>query len=716
MNKQALENAKLASNYHRQGQLQAAIAHYQQAIAFQHDFVAAHWNLGSILQEQGDREAGWSHQLQALEIKPDLLDPQQHYQMGREFMQSGRLDAAIACYQRALQQKPDYIEAIADLGTIHGRQGNLEASAQYWQKLIGTNPAIAEVHYNLGITLCRQKRLEEAIVSFQSAINLQPNLAAAHFGLGDVLWQVGNLDAAIASLQVAIDLHPNYAQAYNSLGLAFSKKLQLEKSVAMYERAIAIAPDLAEAHCNLADVLLQQEKLDEAIAASRQAMVLKPKLAAAYSNLGVALMRQGQLEEAIAACRQAISLQPDLAAAHSNLGEILFKQDELDEAIAAYERALVLNPDLGDAHCNLGVAFCELNRIDEALIHLYKAVSLQPDDAISHVNLGMTQILIGDFANGLSEYEWRWQQKDVPVPKFTQPLWDGSELAGRKILLLAEQGLGDTLQFIRYAPLVAQKGGRVIVSCPATLARIVESVADVEMAIAEGEPLPEFDVHAQMLSLPRLLDTTVANIPSQVPYIHVCRGQSETAIPPSTPGKGEELERPLLQGDEGSLHIGIVCASGYRQRSDSLRFYHKKSCPLSLFVRLLELPHVHLYSLQVGRNASDIDELGEFRDRGRLHNWSPFIRDFTDTAMLVSQLDLVISVDTAIVHLVGAMGKTVWTLLPFAPDWRWFLDREDTPWYPTMRLFRQSERGNWDEVMCRVYDALQTFQPGASDE
>jgi tetratricopeptide (TPR) repeat protein len=716
MNKHALENAKLASNYHQQGQLHAAIAHYQKALAFQHDFVAAHWNLGSILQAQGDLEAGWSHQLQALELKPDLLDPQQHYQMGRGFWQSGKLDAAIACYHRALQQKPDYIEAIAELGTTYGRQGNLEASVQYWQKLIGINPAIAEAHYNLGITLCRQERLAEAIAAWQSAIELQPDLAAAHFSLGDILLQVGNLDAAIARLQTAIDLQPNYAQAYNSLGLAFSKKLQLEQSVAMYERAIAISPNLAEAHCNLGDVLLQQEKLDEAIAACRKAIALKPDLAAAYSNLGVALMRQGQLEEAIAACSQAIEIQADLAAAYSNLGEALFKQDKLEDAIASYERAIALNPNLGDAHCNLGVAFCEQNRIEAALTHLQKAINLQPDDAISHVNLGMTQITIGDFANGLSEYEWRWQQKDVPIPKFTQPLWDGSELAGRTILLWAEQGLGDTLQFIRYAPMVAQKGGRVIVSCPATLTRLVESVSNVEMAIAEGDLLPEFDVHAQMLSLPRLIGTTVSNIPSQVPYIQVCRNKSETTLPPSDSLKGGDLESPLLKGGGGSLHIGIVWASGYRQRSDSLRFYHKKSCPLSLFTRLLELSHVHLYSLQVGRNANDIDELSEFSDRDRLHNWSPFIHDFTDTAMLVSQLDLTISVDTAIVHLAGAVGKPVWTLLPFAPDWRWFLDREDTPWYPTMRLFRQTERGDWDGVMHRVYEALQTFQPGASDE
>jgi tetratricopeptide (TPR) repeat protein len=714
MNKQALENAKLASNYHQQGKLQAAIAHYQKAIAFQHDFVAAHWNLGSILQEQGDSEAGLSHQLQALEIKPDLLNPQQHYQMGRGFMQSGNLDAAIACYQRALQQKSDYLEAIADLGTIYGRQGNLAASVQYWQKLIGINPAISEAHYNLGITFCRQERLEAAINCFENAINLQPSLAAAHYSLGDILLRFGNLDAAISRLQVAIDLHPNYAQAYNSLGLAFSKKLQLEQSVAMYERAIAIAPDLAEAHCNLGDVLLQQEKLDEAISACREAIALKPDSSAAYSNLSVALMRQGYLEEAIAACHQAIALQPDLAAAYSNLGEILFKQDKLDEAIAAYEQSIDLNPNLGDAHCNLGVAFCEQNRIDEALTHLRQAVSLQPDDAISHVNLGMTQILIGDFANGLSEYEWRWQQKDVPIPKFNQPLWDGSELAGRTILLWAEQGLGDTLQFIRYAPLVAQKGGRVIVSCPATLVRLVANVADVEMAIAEGEPLPEFDVHAQMLSLPRLLGTNVSNIPSQVPYIQVCRGQSETTIPTSPFFKN--IESPLLKGGGESLNIGIVWASGYRQRSDSLRFYHKKSCPLSLFLQLLALPHAHLYSLQVGRNANDIDELREFKDRDRWHDWSPLIHDFTDTATLVSHLDLVISVDTAIVHLVGAMGKPVWTLLPFAPDWRWFLDREDTPWYPTMRLFRQSEWGDWDKVMRRVCAALQTFQPGVSHE
>ncbi len=690
--KLAITHAKSGHLCHQQGQLKEAIAHYQKAITLQHDFVAAHWNLGSIFQQQGDLTLAVTHQLQALAIQPNLLTPVQHYQMGKGLSQNGYLDEAIVCYRRALQQKNDYVEAIADLGTALTNQGDLNASVQCWQQLIDIQPDSAAAHYNLGITLRLQEHLTEAVASLQQAIALQPALAAAHFSLGDLLVQLGNLETAIAHLKTAIEIQPNYARAYSSLGLALSKQQQLEEAVAMFDRAIAIAPDLAEVHCNLADVLIQQEKIDAAIDACQRAISLKSNLAEAHANLGVALMRQGQLDAAIAACQQAITLKPNLAEAHCNLGETLFKQDRIEAAILAYQQALSLKPDLGDAHSNLGVALCEQNRIPEALSHLHTAVNLDPDDPIAHINLGMTQILIGDFENGLSEYEWRWQHKDIPKINFAQPQWDGSDLDGRRILILAEQGFGDTLQFIRYAPMLAQMGGRVLVRCPSTLVRLIASMPSVEMAIAEGEALPDFDVHAQMLSLPKLLHTTVANIPVQVPYIQPDIWECEAIAKNSLP--------------INALNVGIVWASGYRDKPDALRFYYKKSCPLLEFLPLLGIPHVQLYSLQVGGNASDIDE---FKACDRLHNWSPFIRDFTDTAALVAQLDLVIAVDTAIVHLAGAMGKPVWNLLPFAPDWRWFLEREDTPWYPTMRLFRQSERGNWEEVIKRVCKALRSF-------
>lgn len=698
--KLAVIHAQSGNLCHQQGLLQEAIAHYQKAIALQDDFVAAHWNLGSIFQHLGDSTSAIKHQLLALAIQPDLLTPVQHYQMGRGLVQNGCLDEAIVCYRRAVQQKNDFVEAIADLGAVLTDQGDLSASVECWQQLIDIQPNSAAAHYNLGITLRLQEHLAKAITSLEKAIALQPDLAVAHFSLGDLLAQsdnlagnlAGNLEIAIAHLKTAIKIQPNFAQAYSSLGLALNKQKQLEEAVVMFDRAIAIAPELAEAYCNLADVLIQQEKIDAALAACQRAITLKPNLAEAYANLGVALMRQGQLDAAIDACQQAITLKPTLAEAHCNLGETLFKQDRLEAAIVAYHQAIALKPNLGDAHGNLGVALCEQNRIPEALSHLHVAVSLDPDDPTAHINLGMTQILIGDFQNGLTEYEWRWQHKDIPKPNFPQPVWDGSPLDGRRITIWAEQGFGDTLQFVRYAPMLAQIGGRVIVRCPANLVRLIASMPSVEFAIAEGETLPEFDVHAQMLSLPKLMHTTVENIPAQVPYIQSdiwhCEGIATNSLPIK------------------ALNVGITWASGYRDKPDSLRFYHKKSCPLSEFTPLLDIPNVQLYSLQVGGNAKDI---AEFKNRDRLHDWSPLIRDFTDTAALIAQLDLLISVDTAIVHLAGAMGKPVWNLLPFAPDWRWFLEREDTPWYPTMRLFRQSERGNWGEVIKRVSAALGSF-------
>jgi len=536
-------------------------------------------------------------------------------------------------------------------------------------------------------------RLRDAEQIYRQILAQQPAHAGALHHLGVIAHQVGRSEVAVDLIRQAIALQPGYAEAHSNLGNALRSRGQPDEAIAAYRQAITLRPGYAEAHYNLGNALMDKGQRDEAIASYRQAIALGPGYVEAHNNLGYALHGKGQFDEAIAALQQAIAFQPGYVDAHYNLGNALMDNGRLDEAVAAFQQTITLRPGYAEACNNLGNALKDRRQLDEAVGVYRKAIALRPDFAEAHHNLAFVLLQKQDYSQGWREYEWRWKMKDFPSPRrsFSQPQWDGSDLNNRTILLHSEQGFGDAIQFIRYVPLVAKRGGRIIVECPVELQRLFQGEPRGWEIIARGKPLPAFDVHCPLLSLPLVFGTTAQSIPAQVPYLH---------CDPQLAAKWRER----LSGLPESRKVGLVWAGSPAFTYDKARSPRQ----LSLFSPLAEAENVRFFSLQKGEAAK---QAGNPPQGMQLFDWSGDLHDFADTAALIANLDLVISSDTAVAHLAGAMGKPVWVILPFAPDWRWLLERDDCIWYPTMRLLRQAQRGDWDEVLRRLSGALKGFAP-----
>ncbi len=503
---------------------------------------------------------------------------------------------------------------------------------------------------------------------------------------GLVYQRAGQLEQAEQVYRQILQVDPSHIEARRWLGVVAYRRGKNGLAVDCLSEVLQRAPQFAEAHCDLGAALKAQGRLDEAVGSYQRALSLQPDYAAAHNNLGNVLQEQGKLEQAAASLQQARHLKPDFPEAHNNLGVVLSALGRLDDAAACLEQALRLRPQYAEAHNNLGLVRRQQGKLDEAVASFREALRCQPAYAEAHHNLGYTWLLGGNLEQGWAAYEWRWQvasfakvNRDV-----TQRRWDGSPLAGRTILLQAEQGLGDTLQFIRYAPLVRQRGGHVVVACPGELLRLLKSCSAIDQFVDMDQPLPACDVQAPLLSLPGLLGTSLATIPAPVPYL--------CADPELTRRWGEEL------GQVAVFRIGIAWQGNPAHRNDRHR-----SLPLTQFERLARLPGVQLVSLQKGPGTEQLEALG---GRFEVIALGQRFSDLAATAAAVMNLDLVVTVDSALAHLAGALGVPVWVALPYAPDWRWLLEREDSPWYPSMRLFRQRRWGDWADVFDRIEAAL----------
>lgn len=506
-------------------------------------------------------------------------------------------------------------------------------------------------------------------------------------------YQKGQVLQAQQLCQQIIKKQPPQADALNLLGIIACQLGQGEQGIAYLQQAIAHQPSFSDAHFNLGNVLQQQGKLEEAIAHYQQAIACQPDFAETYINLGRCLEQESRFEEAIAVYQKLIALKPDISGVYLNLGLALQGQGKFQEAIWAYNRVLELEPDSDRAYNNLGLAFKDQGQLEEAIGSFNRAIELNPQDAGMRLNRATTLLLSGDFRRGFAEYESRWQHFEslgAKIYPFTQPLWDGKDLNGQIILLHSEQGFGDAIQFVRYAPLVQQRGGYVIVGCRAPLLRLFSTLSGIDQLVAMGGRMPKFDLHAPLMSLPCLLGTTLETVPTKIPYLSASQSHLTLDVSPNYKRK-----------------VGIVWAAGEVGGKDKLRSIQtKRSCALTEFMKILEIPGLAFYSLQKGPHATDWEQL---QGQVPVQDLSGQIRNFADTAAVLAQLDLVITVDTAVAHLAGALGQPVWVLLPFSPDWRWMLERDDSPWYPTMRLFRQERPGDWSGVLTRVAQALQEF-------
>ena len=430
----------------------------------------------------------------------------------------------------------------------------------------------------------------------------------------------------------------------------------------------------------------RQGLLDEAVRGYARALALNPRIADAYNNLGVALRAQGKFGAAVACYRRSLALRPDNAGVYSNMGNALREMGRLEAAAKSHQRAVKLSPGSAETIYNLGLVMRDDGRAEEALVFFEKAMSIRPDYPDCRWDRALNMLQRGNYEEGFAEYEWRWKLDRSPPRGYSKPLWDGSDLGRRTILIHQEQGFGDMIQFIRFIPLVKERGGTIIIECQPELLRLFSSVPGVDRVVPKGRPLPKFDVFAPMLSLPRILGTTEKNIPRLVPYL--------------TAPELHSVHLPMTPGIR--MRIGLSWAGKPTHRND-----HNRSCSLDDFMDLLGLEGLAFFSLQKGEAAGQLSANG---CEALITDVGNRFEDFAGTAAALMQLDLVITVDTAIAHLAGALGRPVWVVIPYAPDWRWLSDRTDSPWYPTMRLFRQEKPQDWETVFANLKTALEKIK------
>lgn len=645
--------------------------------------------------------------------------------------QAGRLGEAAAGYRTILQAHPHHSDALHLLGIIGQQTGQLDYAIDLIKAAIHQNPSVAHYHHNLGNTFLQKGSAKEAFESYRQAVLLKPDYFEAHHGIGNALMEFGELEAAVEAYQSSIQLQPAFASAYYNLGRALSRLERTEEAIRSYRIAIQLDGNHVEALFNLGGLLFQQKNYAEAEDAYKQALTCRPKdaevrnylgrvLAAqnkqeeaihqfetaislrpeyseAYSNLGLAYLQGKDCTAAEEVCRKAVQLTPSSANAHFSLGNVFREQYKHNEAIACYRRAKELAQELPQKEemksaqwqivNNLALTLNEEGRLDEALACYEEGLVEDPENAQLHLNHAFTLLMSGKFDRGWLEHEWRWQ---AAVPQIRQrhlsyPRWNGENLHGAKILLWGEQGFGDTIQFVRYASMVADFGGEVILEVPPRLVRLLRGVPGVHQVLATGDPLPTFDYQCPLMSLPLVFKTELDTIPGSVPYLKVTK-------------KDIEQERGKWPGR--GLRVGLAWKGNPQNVLDSYR-----SIPLQALAALGRVSDTSFCSLHVGEANRDISVLNTSFP---IAEACAHHRDFADTAALIAGLDLVISVDTSIAHLAGALGVPLWVLLAKSrADWRWLRNRSDSPWYPSARLFRQPVDGDWSGLAALVQADLQ---------
>jgi tetratricopeptide (TPR) repeat protein len=548
-----------------------------------------------------------------------------------------------------------------------------------------------ELHHS-GVIAYQNGQYELAIELINKAIDVRPSASHFYNTLGIVFEALGNYEQAIIAYRRALSIRPDYADAYHNMAIALQSQGQYVAAVNKCKQALSFRPNDAHVYNTMAFSLEKQQLYKQAIDNYQRAIQLKPDFVEAYNHLGVVLNKQGRSVEASENFKTALSYDPDYAEVYSNLGIALKEQEQFSEAIASFKQALQLDPDFAEAYYNLANSLRDEGCCREAINHYKKAIHLKPDYAQAHWNLSLTHLLCGNYIEGWSQYRWR-RNADLKILTdyhCTGKLrWDGSSFKNQRLLVHYEQGLGDNIQFVRYLPMAKARGGTVIFETLKPLIGLLQGFPGIDELI-EYNPGKicslEYDVYTSLLDMPNIFTTTVETIPVDVPYIF------------ADPVKSEYW-RNRISGP--GYKVGIVWAGSPEHGNDRYR-----SCSLRDFAPLMEIDNLQLYGLQKGRAADQMDELAGTMP---VINISKYFDDLTDTAAVIESLDLVISVDTCVLHLSGAMGKPTWALLPYAPEWRWMLNRQDSPWYPGMKLFRQKRWRDWNNVFQCVAGELQNI-------
>jgi tetratricopeptide (TPR) repeat protein len=674
----------------------------------------------------------------ALSIKPDSPDALYHRAIALGVLD--RLEEALATYDRLLAFKPDHVEALTNRGNVLRDVGRHDEALASYDAVLAIKPDYAVALYNRGVVLQELHRLEEALAGFDRVLAVDPDHVEALNNRGNVLQDLKRLDDALASYDRLLAIKPNFAQAYNNRANALRDLNRREDALVSYDKAVALDPANATAWSNRGAVLQEMKRhnealasydkalasyhkalaadprsadtlnkrglalwslrrFDEALASYERALAIQPNHAEALRNRGTVLRDLNRRAEALASYVRALAVEPDDAVALNGRGLVLAEAAQFDEALISYDRAIALRPDYVEALSNRGLALQGLNRLDEALTNYDHAIALKPDYAQALLNRAMCRLLAGQYVGGWADYEWRWAATDNVGPRPPYVNWQGEDLKDRRLLVFAEQGLGDVIQYVRYLPIAARVGCRVTFLATPSLARLLPpAMGGIEVASS----LPrerEFDFQCALMSLPHRLGTDETSIPAAVPYL-----RAEDAL----------VDRWQKRIGPKGFKVGI-CWQG----NPTAPAERGRSIPLDQFRILGQVPGVRLISLQknhgldqLARIPADmtVETLGDDFDGGG--------DAFVDCAAVMHALDLVVTSDTAVAHLAGALGRPVWLLLQHVPHWTWMLDRSDSPWYPSMRLFRQTRRDHWDSVFDEIAAALRVLvgqqgrQPG----
>jgi tetratricopeptide (TPR) repeat protein len=620
------------------------------------------------------------------------------------------------------------LEALRARAVALHRAGRFAEAERIYTDVLRQNPADFDALYLQGVIAYQTGRHPRAVELIGRAIAQHGGSAAAHFSLGAALMALGRHQEALASYEAALALEPDYVEAHSSRGIALRRLQRTPEALASFDRALALRPDAAELHNNRGNVLRSLHRLPEALASFERAIALQPRFAMAYNNRGLVLQALRRHEAAAASYEHALSLQPDYADAHVNLGTLQFELAQPAAALASWRRALELQPrmdgvhgNLSNAlrdlqrpeealaeselalredpasavnHCNRANALLDLGRFAQALASYDLAIEFDPHYALAHFNKGLCLLLTGEFAQGLRLYEWRKRLGSYTTLASTATAWLGEEdIAGKTLFIHADQALGDTIQFCRYAKLAAQRGAQVVLAVQPQLRQLLAGLGPTIQIVAPGEQQPDAcDFHCALMSLPLAFGTTLADIPAGAPYL--------SAEPLRVARWRQQL------GDTG-FKVGIAW-QGSRNRIDVGR-----SVPLPMFGPLATIPGVRLISLQKDAGLDQLRALDQLRTAaedlrvellGEEFDAGP--QAFLDSAAVMTHLDLIITCDTALAHLAGALGRPTWLAVKHVPEWRWLLERSDCPWYPSMRLFRQSRRGDWEGVFAAMQAEL----------
>ena len=659
------EQLQQALNLHQQGQFANAKELYQAILVAQPEHFDALHLLGVLEAQTGYFDNAVRLMRTAIGLNNNHYGV--YYNCGNALKENLQLQAAIECYSHAIALNPHYAEAYCSRGLVHSDLKQYSAALADFDKASALSPDFADVYVNRGNVLQELRDWQGALACYNLAISKKPDFALAYYNRGNALHKLSQLEAALNSYIMASKINPDYSHAFFNQGVILVKLQRLREALTCYSQALAIKADYIEAYCGRALV---------------------------WQTLN-------QEQNALQDYAQALTINPDYVEAYNNRATLYANSGHLEQARHDYEWTLTLQPEHKEALSNYGNLMKDLRHLKVALASLEKAVQLDTEWADAHWNYALALLLNGELARGWQEQEWRWRCPGFPSEKrnFTQPLWLGkTAIAGKTLLLHTEQGMGDSLQFCRYVPFLKPLGAKLILEAERPLVTLFKSLDGEVTVLEKGQPLPAFDYHCPLLSLPLACGTgTLADIPVNVPYLFA---------PPTK----VQIWRDRL-GPKTKPRVGLVWSSGVRAGQNPLAVMNARRDIHFALIARLNRSDIDFYSLQKGQPAESglITDKAQCWTSDNLHVLTDHLNDFSDTAALIMNLDLVISVCTSVTHLAGALGKTTWVLLPFSADWRWLVDRDDSPWYPTLRLFRQQQAGHWDSVITAVQKALENW-------